>query len=357
MQTAFTLIRTFSRRRSSRILFRCLPVATLVFRVLSCAGQEAAPPAQEPLRSATELVKIETTVLDRHGDFVGGMPRSSFRVVDNGVEQSIVFFAPVEAPAQVLVMLETSPAVYLIHDQHLAAAYALTEGLAPGDQVALATYEEAPQPELSFTSNKSALLAALGQVQYTIGMANLNFYDSLSTVLDWLAGIPGKRALVLLTTGLDSSPPGHWDALAQKLRGEDVVIFSVALGGDLREEPARNPKRKKSAPAVNTPDMQAAEDATAAEFAKADEALRSLAAISGGRAYFPQSQKDFPLIYHEIASALRHQYVLGIAPAHDNQFHTLAVEVLGGSSRPDPAQKKPSGYRVFARAGYVAPGP
>jgi len=329
----------------------------LAFSALSCPAQEANPPAQNPLKSTTELVKIETSVIDKRGDFVGGLAQNAFRVVDSGVEQPIVFFAPVEAPAQVLVMLETSPAVYLIQDQHLAAAYALLGGLAPDDQVALVTYDVTPHSVLSFTSDKSALLAALGQAQYTIGMGDLNFYDSLSTVLDWLAPVTGKKAIVVLTTGLDSSPLAHWDALLQKLRDEDVVIFSVALGGTLRGEPAKKPKRKKSA--MTPPDAEAAaQSASAAEFAKADNALRSLATITGGRAYFPQSDKDFAPIYHEIASALRHQYVLGIAPAHDNQFHALDVEVLGSSSRqPDAKPSNQAQYRVFARAGYLAPGP
>jgi Ca-activated chloride channel homolog len=303
-------------------------------------------------------VKIEASVLDKRGDFVGGLAHTSFRVLDNGIEQPIAFFAPVEAPAQVLVMLETSPAVYLIHDEHLAAAYALLEGLAPDDEVALVTYDLTPQAVLSFTSDKSALLATLDKVQYTIGMGDLNFYDSVSTVLDWLAPVNGKKTVVLLTTGLDSSPPEHWDALVQKLRGEDVVIFSVALGGPLRREPVKKPKQKKTAPASQALGGEASAKSTGGDgFAKADGALRSLATMTGGRAYFPQSDKDFAPIYHEIASALRHQYVLGIAPAHDNQFHTLAVEVLGSSSQPDATQAKRAEYRVFARAGYLAPGP
>lgn len=302
-------------------------------------------------------MKIGTSVLDKHGDFVGGLAQSAFHVLDNGAERPIEFFAPVEAPAQVLVLLETSPAVYLIHSQHLAAAYALVDGLAPDDQVALVTYDQAPQAVFSFTSDKSALLAALGKAQYTIGMGDLNFYDSVSTVLDWIAPVAGKKALVLLTTGLDSSPPARWDALVQKLRGEDVVIFSVALGGPLRGETTKKSKQKKGAP-PEAPEAEAsAQSTSAAEFAKADGALRTLATMTGGRAYFPESDKDFAPIYREIASALRHQYVLGILPAHDNQFHALAVEVLGSSSQPSQAQAKHAEYRVLARAGYLAPGP
>jgi Ca-activated chloride channel homolog len=315
-----------------------------------CRAQE--PTEEHVIRSpGTQLVPIETSILDKHGDFVGGLTQNSFRVLDNGVDAPIQFFAPVEAPAEVLILLETSPAVYLIHNQHLAAAYALVDGLAPDDQVALVTYDQRPETVLSFTSDKSTLLAALDKTQYTLGMGDLELYDSVSTVLDWLAGMTGKREIVLLTTGLDSSPPNRWESLAQKLRGQDVVIFCVALGGGLRADSAKKQKGEKAGLARTDSESKSTD-----AFRRADQVLRSLAAMTGGRVYFPQSDQDFAPIYREIASAMRHQYVLGIVPAHDNQFHTLTVEI-GSSSHPDAAGVKSTEYRVFARSGYLAPGP
>lgn len=324
----------------------------------ACRAQQSAPPAQQPLQAKTELVKVDASVLDKRGNFVSGLTQKNFRVLDNGIEQPIAFFAPVEAPAQMLVMIETSPAVYLIHNQHLIAAYALLDGLAPDDAVALVTYDRAPRAILGFTPDKSALLAALDKVQYTIGMGDLNLYDSVSAVLDWLAPTPGKRAIVLLTTGLDSSPPARWDELARKLRGDDVVVYSVALGGSLRGEPSKKSKPKKSTPKSGAEQTgESLETGSSDGFAKADRALLALATITGGRAYFPVSENDFVPMYHEIASALRHQYVLGIAPARDGQFHTLTVEASGNGGQPAAHQAKGSEYRVLARAGYLAPGP
>jgi len=284
-------------------------------------------------------------VLDKRGEFVGGLDQKNFRILDGGAEKPILFFSPVEAPAQVLVVVETSPAVYLIHNQHLQAAFALSDGLAPDDQVALATYDQAPHAILAFTSDKGALASALGKIQYTLGFGELNFFDSISTAVDWMAPVVGKRALVLLTTGLDSSPPEHWDALVQKLRAQDVVIFPVALGGSLRQ----SPKKKNATPAR--------QDESPLSFEKADAALRSLATITGGRVFFPLSPKDFAPMYREIAAELRHQYVLGIAPEHDGKFHALAVQVLDGSGQPVPAEAKRPALRIFAREGYLAPQP
>lgn len=344
------MIRTCSKpQRSFRAVFGTLAAAALVLCFLPriCGGQESNGPSPTPLKAVTELVKVDVTVVDRHGDFVTGLQQKSFRVLDNGFERPVAFFAPVEAPAQMLVLIETSPAVYLIHDEHLFAAYALLDGLAPDDQVALATYDQAPRAVLGFTSDKSAVVSALGGIHYNIGAAQLNFYDSVSEVLDWQGPQAGKRALLLLTTGLDSSSAARWGALVQKLRAQDVVIYSLALGGALRAPPGKKPKPPKAAPETTPGESMS--------WANADGALMSLATITGGHAYFPESPDDFVSMYREIASALRHQYVLGISPQHDGQFHSLSVQVLGSSGRPISTDVKRAEYRVSARQGYLAP--
>jgi Ca-activated chloride channel homolog len=361
MQAACDLI--LSCRRSGRTLrafsFLFLSAVSICGSgALACRAQESVAQTPHPLEATTEFVKVDASVLDNRGNFVGGLARSNFRILDNGAEQPIAFFTPVEAPAQILVMIETSPAVYLIHNQHLVAAYALLDGLAADDEVALVTYDQAPREILKFTADKPALLAALGGIQYTIGMGDLNLYDSISGALDRLGPATGKRALVLLTTGLDSSLPARWDALVRRLRSQDVVIFSVGLGGPLRGEKSKKSKSRKGSVKSGDPETEGLPESVAdAGFAKADRALRALATMTGGRAYFPESEKDFVPMYREIATALRHQYLLGIAPAHDGQFHSLTVEVLDAKGQPMTLPAKRPVVRVFAREGYLAPGP
>ncbi len=66
-------------------------------------------------------------------------------------------------------------------------------------------------------------------------------------------------------------------------------------------------------------------------------------------------------MYREIASALRHQYVLGIAPTHDAQFHPLTIQLLNDNGQPQPAaaaaRHSVLAFRLFARQGYLAPPP
>jgi len=358
MQTACILIRTSNRRFAPRHCF--CPSATLILFLLSLCGFSGVlragqiPNSAEPLQSSTALVRVDVSVLDKHGNFVPNLNKNDFRMLDNKSEAPIIFFVPTEAPAQVVVLIETSPAVYLIQDEHFAAAYALLNGLASNDEVAMVSYDVTPRLRLPFTSNKAAFLSALDGLQYMIGMGQLNLYDSLAQVIDSLPAGGGKRAVVVLTTGLDSSTRDHWDALVRKLRGSDVVIFPIALGASLR-----GAARKKSNEQPGKPEADLGAEATnasEASFARADEALRSLARITGGEAFFPQATKDFAPAYRQIAAALRHQYVLGIAPARDRQLHTLTVEIAGHDLAEGNNSRKEK-YRIFAREAYVAPRP
>ena len=322
----------------------------------------AVPQTPQALKTETALVKLDVTVLDRKGNFVDGLRESDFRVFDDGGERPIVFFAPVTDAAKVVVVLETSPAVYLFKEEHLAAAYALLGGLAPDDEVALVTYSDVPRSVVPFTTNKMELLNALGNVQYMMGSAALNLYDTVSDLLDGLARFPGKKAIVLLTTGLDSSPPARWTALRQKLRGSDVVIFSVGLLGPLAEHKTEHSKHAKQRPATASFDPTSFEDQPTLQ--RAEEALDSLSTMTGGQAYFPQSGQGFRPAYREIAACLRHEYMVGIRPEHDGRFHDLSVTVDRGQpvavakTKRKNRKKNKHGqaeYRVSFRQGYLAP--
>jgi VWFA-related protein len=334
------------RGNNARIAGFCLIVFEIA-TIFCVPGRRArAQEAQQPIQAKTEIVRVVVSIMGPSGEFVGGLSEKDFRVLDRGADSPVLFFAPDDAPAKVVVMIETSPAVYLIQNQHLAGASALLEGLAPSDQVALVTYDEGPRGLLDFTTDKSALAAAIRQLQYTLGAGQLNFFDSVSKVIDQIASITEKKALVLLTTGLDSSPRTRWDSLVTKLRTQDDVIFPVALGGSLRTAPEKK-KKKREPGEIQNP----------LSFAQSTADLKALAAITGGRAFFPASRDDFVPAYRQVAAALRHQYVLGIAPQHDGKFHAIEVQLLDAGGQPIAADPKKPAPRIFARQGYLAPGP
>ncbi|HEY6467884.1 MAG TPA: VWA domain-containing protein [Candidatus Acidoferrales bacterium] len=322
---------------------------------LARAGQETTEQGPQPIQSASDLVAVDVSVLDRSGNFYPGLSQKDFRVLDNGEEKPIRFFTPVQAPAQVLILMETGPAVFLIHDQHLLALSSLLQGLAPDDQAGLFAYADTVGEVVPFTTDKDALRSSIDESQYIVGMDHLNFYDAIRAAMDRFPPGSGKKAIVALSTGLDDSPEGHWDLLEQKLRANDVVIFAVGLGGPLRGDAPDKPRKKSK----KKDGMVNQESGPTPAFAHADEVLRSIAQITGGRAYFPQTPDDYAPAYREIAAALRNQYVLGITPDHDGSFHKLSIDVVDTSVRKHKsnAAKKTPLFRTFYREGYLAPSP
>ncbi len=335
-------------RRGARLSLRL--VAGLVW--LACgarapAQQPPPPPDQEAqIAVRVELVNVDVTVTDARGNYLRDLRKEQFRLLDEGEPQQITHFLPVDAPARVLLLVEAGPAVYLIHRQHLTAAHLLLRGLAADDEVALAAYGDAVEMVSGFTRDKPALQRQIAGLRYNLGRGDLNLFASLASALDWLAETPGKKSLVLLSTGLDSSPSSNWDLLMERLRRSEATIYAVALGGELRDPP---PERKGGP--VDTEAQRVAE-----RFAQAGAALHSIAEATGGLAFFPRKPEDFAQVYKDIATVLRHTYRLGFTPPRrDGQFHRIRVEIAVPPER--LAKLKGGGLTAHFRAGYFAPGP
>lgn len=277
--------------------------------------------AQAPtIRVNVDRVNVGVIVTGKDGNFVEGLRREDFRVLDNGVEQPITDFLPITEPAQVVVLIEAGPAVYLLESGHLLAAYSLLSGLSPEDRVAVVKYAEAPQTLLNFSTDKQAAIAALGQLRFNLGFSQLNLTSSLSAVLEWLSRAPGKKTIVLLSTGVDTSPPNQAGIALEQLKTGEIRLFCVSLSGGLQD--AQPAKKKKSGVTKRTQNMQ--------EFDEANLLLQRLAEATGGRVFFPRSAKAFEQTYEEISQLIRHEYSLAfVPPLRDGQMHLITVEVNG----------------------------
>ena len=299
------------------------------------------PRDQTPIRVTVQRVNVGVVVTDLNGHFVGQLKREDFHVLDDGIEQPLANFSTVEEPAQVLLLIEAGPAVYLLEESHLRAAYTFLNGLAAGDSIALVKYSEAPQPILDFTTDKQAALQGLDQLQFNLGFGSLNLSSSLDKVLQWIATATGKKTVILLSTGVDTSAPGESVRLLRRLSSGDVRTFAVSLAAGLQAAPAGKKNQTRQPPP----------DPHGKLFEEAGQLLKQIAAVSGGRAYFPQSLQEFEGVYAEIAQLVRHEYSLAIIPqVQDGKFHAVSVRV----GQPGAGTGK-DGYRVSHRQGYLAP--
>lgn len=313
-------------------------LAVLLFLLIaasSSGGQTQQPP---PIRVTVNRVNVGVMVIDSSGHFIEGLRREDFQLFDNDVEQPITDFLSIEEPAQLLLLIESGPAVLFLSKTHLSAADMLLTKLAPTDRVAIATYSKVPRLLLDFTSNKAEARSALYDINFSNDFADLNLSSSLGTAIDWLARLPGKKAIVLLSTGVDSSPPEDPQTIQRKLLTSDVRILAVSLVADFRK-PAKKHKKLSARDRANRA-------AVTEGFAEADQSLRELSTLTGGRVYFPSNADDFSRGYAEIAQLIRHEYSIAFAPpAADGQLHSLKIKV-----------KDPS-YQVDHRQAYLAPSP
>jgi Ca-activated chloride channel homolog len=313
-------------------------VCWLLLQGIPTNAQEQSP--GKSIRVDVDRVNVGVIVTDAKGNFVEGLQRENFQILDNAAPQPVTDFAPVDTAAQVLLLLEAGPAVYLLQDSHLFVANALLTGLSQGDRVAIAVYNESPTPLVDYTADKRAVENALDSIQFNLGYGNLNLASSLNTVLDWLARIPGKKSLVLISTGVDTSHVETMQALLPRLETGDVRIFAISMSG-----PLRNGKKGTAQQILQTKEA----------FEQADAWLKTLADASGGRAYFPESAKAFEETYRQIAQLVRHEYSLAFAPAKaDGAVHAIDVKVVSGA---DKDKNIALDYRLDHRRGYVAPKP
>ena len=304
---------------------------------LDVSAQANLQPQAPAIRVSVDRVNIGVIVTEANGDFVNGLRREDFRVFDNGIEQPITDFLSVAEPAQVLLLIESGPAVVFLGEEHNCAAEKLLSGLSAEDRVAIASYAIKPELLLDFTADKPTTRLALGNLNFRLGFAQLNLSLSLASAVEWLAASPGKKSIVVLSTGVDTSLQSKWQAIQQELETSDVRILAVSLSGDFR----KSAKHK-----VLSVDEKENRAFVKQVFSTGDRSLSELSHLSGGRVYFPKSQKDFDQAYAEIAQLIRHEYSLAfVPPARDGQVHSITLKVKGFPRRVDHRQA------------YLAPGP
>jgi Ca-activated chloride channel homolog len=321
---------------SARICLRALfvlrePVAALVLLwPLPAVCQE--PTA--PIRVNVDRVNVGVIVTDSHGNFIEGLRREDFHVYDAGVEQPLTDFAAINEPANVVLLIESGPAVLFLGQNHIRAGQIFLKDISPNDRVAIVTYSKEPRLVQEF-AGKSDAWEALQRLDFMAGFGDLNLTSSLAKTIDWLTPLPGKKTIVLLSTGVDTSSTPTWQDIQRKLEISDIRVLAVCLSGEFRK-PAK----------VKNLSPQARSDRAFVKqvFSEAAEELRGISQLTGGRAYFPENAKEFDRAYAKIAQLIRHEYSLAFAPtSHDGLVHSIDVKANHSS------------YQVDHRRAYLAP--
>ena len=338
-----------------------LPLAEQPVLAQAPAGQQPssqppvqAPPAtsqQEPQQGGVSIsVEVPIVTLDvvtttQHGDLITGLKRDNFRIVEDGAPQTITNFAPSDAPLTIVMLMEFSSRGYYQWFAYQAKywADAFFPNLQQKDWVALITFDMRSRIEADFTQNKDEVREALYHL-YFPGFSETNVFDAILDTVDRLKDVKGKKAILLLATGVDTFSKHTLDQTIKQLRQTDVSIFAVGL----------------DKPYTNFLDSRGA-FGSHLNFLQGENQLRTFAQMTGGFAWFPQFDGEIPGIFHEVAAFLRNQYSISYSPTNrvrDGKYRKLKVELVGPDGGPlsvvDQKGKKQK-YVIYAREGYQAP--
>lgn len=266
--------------------------------------------AEDVVRVDTNLVSIPVAVMDRGGKFITDLRREDFRVYENGVEQQVAFFAPVEQPFTVVLLLDTSPSTRFKLKDIQDAAIAFIDQLRPEDRAVGVTFNSQLRVLNRMMRDRQGLRKAIGSI--SIGPGTY-LYATVDVMLNKLfRRIPGRKALVLFTDGVDTLflPPhdtqrrATFNSNMRDAEESDVLIYPIQYNtlDDMRR------MYREDYP-----------EGLRQEYEVASKYLTGLATKTGGRHYRADSLEALRESFASIAAELRRQYSLGYYPKQTSQ--------------------------------------
>jgi Ca-activated chloride channel family protein len=251
------------------------------------------------------LVMIPTVVMDRNGRYIANLRKDDFRVYDDGVEQQVAYFAPIEKPFTVALMLDVSGSTKYQMDQICQAADTFISHLRNNDRLMAITFDG----KISLLSDV-ADVRALRQAKLHIPAATdgTALYDAVDYALKRMAGIPGRKAIVLMTDGVDqTSKLASLRSTLDHIAEQDVIIYTVQYNTQPQLQQRLSMIKSSKA-------RRKIEERLLKEYAVSEPYLRGLADKTSGRFYKADDLRDVAPAFAAITAELGVQYSLGYYP-------------------------------------------
>jgi VWFA-related protein len=309
--------------------------ATVGICVVAVAVVAAALPA-DPAQfgSRVEMVAVVTTVLGDDGRVVPGLSASNFSIQEDGKTRPIATFVNERLPISLVVALDTSKSMSGDRLRFAKQAVSiLAESMAPGDEVGVAGFANAPYLITPLTADVEQITTSLSSVEADGATA---LYDGVGMALELVGNSINRRAAVVVIGDGNDNPlprnPGPPDrvrldqarlarerGLVDRLRRTGALLYGIQVSSPTSYLSPSN------GPLDNV-------------------ALARLAEPTGGFAQNVTSVSDLPRVARAIREELEQQYILGFVAEHgaDGKFHRLRVAVRGCACR------------VRARTGFAA---
>jgi VWFA-related protein len=289
------------------------------------------------------VVSVDAVVTDNNGNYLPDLKKENFRITEDGTVQTISNFAPSEAPITIVILVEFSKLGYQFFTYNAVNwAAGFLGNLKPNDWVALETFNMRENVEVDFTHNRDELLQGLSSLYYP-PFSESNIFDGVCDVLDRVKDVKGKKAVLVLASGIDTFSRATLDQTLKRIRETDATIFTVGVAEQffLAQAPGAFGQQLT--------------------YIQAQNQLKTFAAMTGGRSWLPRFDGEIPDIMREVAASLRNQYSMSYTPSNetlDGKYRKIKVELVAPDGGPltvlDQRGKKLK-FQVYARQGYTAP--
>jgi VWFA-related protein len=316
-------------RKNSRFIltFSLLLVLTLWYT----SGVFAQTPTPVPQIRITQVdnskfpqVTVYVSVTDANGQPVG-VDSSAVQISENGQVMKTTASATSvngqasKGPGQLttLLVIDVSGSMATANKltQAKAAADAYINQMRPGDQAAVVTFDTHVSVVQAITTDHQALTKAIDSLQSGSDTA---MFDALMSAEQLLANVNGRKAIVLLTDGMDNRSKNNEDAVIKTIGPSGLTISTIGLG---------NPQDVKSLQGID------------------ETSLKSLAQQAGGIYTYEPNPSQLASIFQQYETALQSEYALTYtspSTLRDGVNRNLSVS-LNGSSVMSQSQYNPGG--------------
>jgi Ca-activated chloride channel family protein len=224
-----------------------------------------------------DAVELYTTVTQGNRP-VTGLTKDNFRVFEDGQPQTIAQFEHVtNLPISVGVAIDTSASmIENLPEAEKAALEFIDRTVGPKDRAFTMSFDDAPYTLCRLTSDRQALQSSFAGLRAEGSTA---LYDSIVYGLFQFQGVKGKKALVVLTDGKDTTSRYDFDTLLDYVKKAGVSVYGIGLNISRTEIEVKSK-------------------------------LNRLAEASGGTTFYIRDVKSLPQVYTQINNELRSQYLL-----------------------------------------------
>ena len=309
-----------------------LSVCANAFTAIASAGQQppqrpklqkpAEPPKHEPqekddqgaIKLGADLVILDVTVVDQSNKPVMDLAQTNFQVYEDKVLQKIEFFNKEQVPVSMVFAIDTSGSMRTKLDTVIKASVGLVKESRTDDEMAVIEFKDQPELLEEFTRDTQDVIDTL---QSLVASRQTAMLDALYLAADYASkeGKNRRKAVILVTDGLDKDSYYKFNEVVDHLREADAQVYLIGFTNDLDGDKSIFTKSPK---------------------AKAEGLLSKLADETGGRAFFPKELSEVHTIAQQISTDLRTQYSISYYPSNnkkDGAYHPIRVQVAAGERK------------------------